>query len=156
HWAPVRALRPPTLGRRRAPEPALHALLGHTSIPIVLEGYGSRNRQEVSTALEYTFEQTVYEVGIGLAGIWNIGPIRTHFGGGIATVTNQWKPVEGSGGASSSMTRSGPFISAGAFLPLVSGFNLGAVGRYTDVDADYGQKLGGWSANALLGWGWHR
>jgi len=62
---------------------------------------------------------------------------------------NEYELLEGTGGMRF-VARSGPCISAGVFLPLAAGFNIGALARYTDIDADNRRELGGCS------WGWRR
>jgi hypothetical protein len=58
----------------------------------------------------------------------------------------------------SNFTRTGHWIGAGAFYPLVAGFGVGAIGRYANVHykvlgGGNDDQLGGWSAGALIGWG---
>ena len=153
HWMSESPLLRP-IHDRRTPELTVHALVGHSSIPVAIEAYGSRTRNDVEGDQEASYRQKTYEVGLGIAGVFRIGPVLSHLGAGLTRSTNAWDSLDGPGKPGFSMTRHGLCISAGAILPVTAGFNMGVLGRYTDVDAVYGRQLGGWGADAFLGWGW--
>jgi hypothetical protein len=140
-------------------EPNANVMVGHRALPILLEGYASRTRRDgrPDTDNNVLFEETRIEVGLGAAGIWRVGRIYSHIGGGIARVSDRVKQLYSLEPRESSFTRTGHWIGAGTFFPLVAGFGVGAIGRYTNVNYRVpggGNQIGGWSASAVLGWGW--
>jgi hypothetical protein len=137
-------------------EPSVNIMLGHRALPILLEGYVSGTRRDVDDSFDDLFRETRTEVGLGAAGIWRVGPIYSHVGGGIARVYSRTKQLDSLEPKESSVTRTGHWIGVGAFYPLVAGFNVGAIGRYADVRSNPGHlhgQLGGSSASAVIGWG---
>jgi len=133
-------------------EPSANVLLGHRVLPILLEGYASQTRGDGTTDVETSFEETRVEVGLGAVGIWRVGPIYSHAGGGIARISARIKPLYSLEPPQYSFTSTGHWIGAGALLPLVAGFSVGAIGRYTNIHHGNDQ-IGGLSASALIGWG---
>jgi len=140
-------------------EPSVNVMLGHRALPILLEGYASGTRRDGSPAtMETLLQETRIEFGLGVAGIRRVGPFYSHFGGGIARVSSRMKQLYSLEPKDSNFTRTGHWIGAGAFCPLVAGFGVGAIGRYTNVrhkilGGGNPDQVGGWSASALIGWG---
>jgi hypothetical protein len=140
-------------------EPIVHAMVGYRAFPILLEGYASGTRRDgTPSTMETVLQETRIEDGLGVAGIWRVGPIYSHVGGGIARVSSTVKSLYPPDIRESSITKTGHWIGAGAVLPLIGGFNIGAIGRYTNVQhkilgGGNPDRLGGWSASALIGWG---
>lgn len=139
-------------------EPIVNVILGHRSLPVVLEGYASGTRQDgrPDTANDVLLRETRVETGLGLAGITRLGPIYTHLGGGIARISSKTRTLY-SEAPERSFTGTGHWIGGGAFFPLGAGFDVGGVFRYTNIDRhldpNYGYELGGVSASALVGCG---
>jgi len=144
---------------RSAFEPIVNVIAGLRSLPVVLEVYGSRTRQNghPDTANDVILQETRIESGIGLAGIARIGPIYSHLGAGIARISSKTKSLY-TESPEGTFSETGHWIGGGAFVPLGRGFDIGGVLRYTNVDRHldptYGYELGGVSASALIGWGW--
>jgi len=134
-------------------EPIVHAMLGYRAFPIFLEGYASGTRRDgTPSTMETILQETRIEDGLGAAGIWKVGPIYSHVGGGIARVSSRIKSLYPPNVGERSIARTGHWIGVGAFMPLVAGFSVGAIGRYTNIHHGNDQ-LGGWSASAVVGWG---
>jgi hypothetical protein len=140
-------------------EPIVHAMLGYRAFPILLEGYASGTRRDgTPSTMETVLQETRIEGGLGASGIWRVGHVYSHVGGGIARVSSRMKSLYPLDMRESSITRTGHWIGAGVVLPLIGGFNVGAIGRYTNVHhkilgGGNPDQLGGWSASALIGWG---
>jgi len=136
----------------RGTEPSVNVLLGHRALPILLEGYASETRADGTNDFDDPFQETRIEVGLGAAGIWRAGPIYSHVGGGIARISSRVKSLDSPERPEYSFTSTGHWIGAGTFLPLVAGFSVGAIGRYTNIH-HRNDQFGGFSASALIGWG---
>lgn len=143
--------RTPDDGRREA---TVNIMLGHRALPIALDAYVARTHGKVNTPIEYRYDETTYEVGLGAVRVWNIGRAHPYGGGGIASITSRARRTDPADGTKFDNTYRGPWIGAGAFVSVAAGLNVGVAGRYTKVDPEHQDNLGGWSAGAFIGWGW--
>ena len=135
-------------------ELAANVMLGHGALPVLLNAYFARTREDVEpdTDEDVIYQETRVEAGLGLARIWRVGPVRPHIGAGVARLSSDTESPDPLRWRGHSVTKTGSWISAGAILPLVAGFNIGAMGRYTNVNSEFRGELGGLSASALVGW----
>ena len=134
------------------PAQSLDLMWGGHGWPVLLNGFACRASGKAENAFSDTFESSSYEAGVGATRLWSLGAFHPHLGAGISRIW--WKthhlPGEDVADYTSESSGTRAWVAGGGFLPLGSGFHLGATARLSGIrqTGSLGTQIG-----LEVGWG---
>ena len=117
------------------PSQSVDLMWGAHGWPLLLNGFACRASGKTRNAFSDIFEGSSYEAGFGVARLWSLGTFHPHLAAGVSRIW--WKthhlPGEDQEDYTYETKGTRAWAAGGGFLPLGSGFHLGAAVRVSGI-----------------------